>query len=134
MTSAATPKHILALNDSPEVLELFAELLAEEGYRVTTQPYASRDFPAIVDMAPDLIILDYIWATDDAGWSLLQMLKMKPSTQAIPVVLCTGAVAQVESLKSHLHEMGVQVVLKPFNIDDLLQAVTTALGDAGPSS
>jgi len=130
MDNASVPKHILALNESEEVLQLFADLLEEEGYRVTTQAYVSKDFPAIIALAPDLIILDYMWKTDDKGWALLQMLKMEPRTQAIPIVLCTGAVRQVEELKSHLEQMGIRVVIKPFNIEDLLREVSTALSSS----
>lgn len=124
------PKHILALNESEDVLQLFTDLLEEEGYRVTTQPYASKEFPEIIRQAPDLIILDYMWETDDSGWALLQMLKMDPRTEAIPIVLCTGAVRQVESLRSHLDRMGIRVVIKPFNIEELLREVAAALSSS----
>ncbi len=130
MGDSSVPKHILALNESPEVLQLFSDLLEEEGYRVTTQPYASKDFSEIIKLAPDLIVLDYMWETDDSGWALLQMLKMDPHTQAIPIVLCTGAVRQVEGLKAHLDQMGIRVVIKPFNIDDLLREVADALSSS----
>lgn len=52
MSDTATPKHILALNESQEVLQLFTDLHEEAGYRVTTQPYAARDFKTIIAMAP----------------------------------------------------------------------------------
>ena len=131
MTDTVKPTHILALNESRDVLQLFTDLLEEEGYRVTTQPYTSKDFGAIVTMAPDLIVLDYMWASDDAGWSLLQMLKMEPRTRKIPVVLCTGAVREVDALRPHLEEMGVRVVIKPFDIAELLEQIKSALVAAG---
>ncbi|HEV2107761.1 MAG TPA: response regulator [Thermomicrobiales bacterium] len=121
------PRHILAMNNAQEVLDLFQELLEEEGYRVTTQPYLSRDLDEIKSMKPDLIVLDYMWSTDDAGWSLLQMLRMDAATKTIPIVLCTGAVAQVKELEPHLAEMGIRVVLKPFDLDHLLGAIRDAL-------
>lgn len=52
MSDTATPKHILALNESQEVLQLFTDLHEEAGYRVTTQPYAAKDFKTIIAMAP----------------------------------------------------------------------------------
>ncbi len=125
--NATAPHHILAMNNAKEVLDLFREFLEEEGYRVTTQPYLSRDLNEIKSMKPDLIVLDYMWSTDDAGWSLLQMLRMDPTTKTIPIVLCTGAVAQVKDLESHLTEMGIRVVLKPFDLDQLLGAIREAL-------
>ncbi len=132
MATASSPKHILALNDAPELLALYTELLEEAGYRVSTQQHVSRDIAAIVALAPDLIILDYIWGTEDAGWLLLEQLKLEPSTAEISVVLCTGATEQLEPIKPMLDEMGVPVVHKPFDIDHLLKVIATALQDAEP--
>jgi CheY-like chemotaxis protein len=123
----SSPRHILALNDAQEVLDLFRDLLEEEGYRVTTRSYIDRDLNEIKFIKPDLIILDYMWSGNDAGWSLLQMLRMDRATKEIPIVLCTGAVSQVQQLESHLAGMGVRVVLKPFDLDQLLKAISDAL-------
>lgn len=123
MAPANPQKHILVLNDSEEVLALMKELLEDEGYRVTVQAYAAKAIGDVVAVGPDLVILDYMWASADTGWSMLQMLKMSPKTRNIPVVVCTGAVAQVEDLSSRLAEMQVRVVLKPFDLEELLDAI-----------
>ncbi|HEV2529166.1 MAG TPA: response regulator [Thermomicrobiales bacterium] len=113
-------QHIVAINNSAEVLALFQDLLSDEGYRVTTRVWVDRNVPEIAELKPDLIILDYQWATEDEGWSLLQMLRMAPATTQIPIILCTGAVTHVEDTRGHLHEMQVEVLYKPFNLDQLL--------------
>ncbi len=121
---------MLCINNDPAVLGLFAALLDDGGagpYRVTTRAYVDHDMATLRALNPDLIVLDYMWRDDDAGWSLLQMLRMDPATAAIPVVLCTGAVHEVEALGGHLAEMGVSVVLKPFNIDQLEAAIAGGL-------
>ena len=120
-------RHILALNDSDEVLKVFRLLLEEEGYRVTTQKYMLKDMDAIHADPPDLIILDYMWAGDDGGWSMLQMLRMDRLTARTPIVLCTGAKREITELGDRLTEQNVRVVLKPFDIDELLGVITTAL-------
>ncbi len=123
-------KHILAIDQSQDVLDLFQTLLEDEGYRVTIQSFVEKDLKAVQAMAPDLIILDYMWEFEDTGWAFLQMVKMNPATQAIPIVLCTGAVNRVEELSGHLMKMDVRVVIKPFNLDDLLDAIAAALKTA----
>ena len=123
MSDAPTPKHILAINNSPDVLALFTDLLEGEGYRVSTQVYADRDLPKIAATNPDLIILDYMWASEDDGWSLLQMLRMNPPTSKLPIILCTGAVSHVKDTEGHLETMGIEVIFKPFDIDQLLAAI-----------
>jgi CheY-like chemotaxis protein len=124
--------HILAINNDPAVLSLFRDLLQEAGYQVSTQTYIDRDLDQIKALKPDLIILDYMWATEDASWSLLQLLRMDPGTVDIPIVLCTGAVHEVKALKEHLVSMGVTVVLKPFNIDQLVDAIRERLTPEHP--
>lgn len=119
---------ILAINNDPQVLALFRDLLEDEGFAVTTHSYLDRDLDEIKRINPSLIVLDYMWASEDASWSLLQMLRMEPATASIPIVLCTGAVREVEALSGHLLEMGVTVILKPFNIDQLLAAINERLG------
>ena len=119
---------ILAINNDPAVLALFRDLLEEAGYQASTQTYVDRDVSQIKALKPDLIILDYMWANEDASWSLLQMLRMDPATTAVPIVLCTGAVHEVKALEEHLVTMGVTVVLKPFNIDQLIDAIRERLG------
>jgi len=119
---------ILAINNDPAVLDLFRDLLEGEGYQVATHPYVDHDLTEIKTLDPALIVLDYMWATEDGSWSLLQMLRMDPGTAQIPIILCTGAVHEVEALGSHLLEMGITVVLKPFKIDQLLSAIQERLG------
>ncbi len=125
--TTAVQRHILAIDNSQAVLDLFRELLEGEGYRVSIQSYADKDLDAIKELAPDLIILDYMWEAEDGGWSLLQLLQLDPETTAIPIVLCTAAVAEASELEPHLMEKGVRVVLKPFDLDDLLGAIRDAL-------
>lgn len=127
MANVQSSHHILAINNSEDVLELFRELLEDEGYRVSVQPYLDKDIDAISTLRPDLIILDYMWEGEDSGWALLQMLKMSPKTKDIPIVICTGAVKQVEALNAHLMQMQVQVVLKPFDIEKLLKVIDEAV-------
>lgn len=91
-------------------------------------PVLTHDLHEIASLRPDLMILDYMWSTDDSNWVLLQMLRMDPRTKGIPIILCTGAVRQVEPLSARLAEMNVKTILKPFDIDELVQMVSSELG------
>lgn len=137
-TTTNLTRHILVINDSPDILNLFSELLSEEGYRVTTDTFTvemSILFDHIRRIEPDLIILDMIIGREDLGWQLTQMLKMSPKTSKIPMILCTGAVKQVEELGTHLNNLGIGVIIKPFEIDRLLEVIDRAWEkEADPSS
>jgi CheY-like chemotaxis protein len=119
--------HILCINHSPEILSLHRDLLEGEGYRVSTMTAVDRDLDAIVALQPDVITIDYMWTTSDNEWTFLTMMTMDPRTNRIPVILCTGAVAEAMEMQPHLAQLGIRVVLKPFNIDDLVEAVQAAL-------
>jgi DNA-binding response OmpR family regulator len=118
---------ILVINDNQEILELFDELLREEGYEPVLYSHAFSDLEEIEGIKPDLIILDYIFGTEKLGWQMLQKLKMRRSTANIPVVICTAAVQAVREIEGYLEMKGIRVVAKPFDIDDLLKGVHEAL-------
>jgi CheY-like chemotaxis protein len=126
-----TGKHILVINDVPALLDLFRELLEEEGYQVSLDGFSAitleQQLARVKELAPDLLVLDFLIGGDDLGWQLLEMIRLDPTTAKIPVVVCTAAVHIVEQLQAHLASMGIRVVLKPFELDHLLTAIRDAL-------
>jgi DNA-binding response OmpR family regulator len=119
-------KTILVVNDDPAILGLFDDLLSEEGYGVIQDEFGKTTDELhhhIRDLQPDLIILDFIIGREGSGWQLLQTIKMDRATRQIPVIVCTGAVRQIEELRGRLLEMDVRVVLKPFDIDHLIEVI-----------
>ena len=132
-----TRKHIVVINDSADILNLFADLLGEEGYRVTTDAFTvgiGALHTHIKDLEPDLVILDLIIGREDFGWQLVQLLKMDPASKHIPLIICTGMARQVEELSGQLSNLGVGVVIKPFELTALLDQITDVMtGDVAPS-
>ena len=121
---------ILVINDTAEILELFKDILSSEGYDVVIAGFAINDIEYIERSSPDLIILDYIFGNERAGWQTLQKLKMLRSTAQIPVVVCTAAKREIEELEGHLKAMGVGIVIKPFDVDVLLRVIIETLDSA----
>ncbi|MER3485568.1 MAG: hypothetical protein C4345_05985 [Chloroflexota bacterium] len=116
-------RRILIVNDSQEILDVLRDLLEEEGYEVVVYSYAIRDLEEVKRVNPDLIILDFIINEETAGWQMLQKLKLDRETAGIPVIVCTAAAGLVRELEGHLRAKSVAVVLKPFDIDDLLTEI-----------
>jgi CheY-like chemotaxis protein len=131
VTRTPTKPHILVINDTQEVLEVMQELLQDEGYRVTIYSTAIRDLKTILDIKPDLLILDHMMGDEEYGWQTIQKLRLNRELATLPVIVCTAAVKMVKELEGHLKAKGITVVLKPFDIDDLLQAVSAALVEQG---
>ncbi|HEY7851209.1 MAG TPA: response regulator [Ktedonobacterales bacterium] len=129
-----TATRILVINDTPEILEAFRDILEDEGYETLLYSYPITKAHEIERLKPDLIILDYIFGRSKAGWQTLQLLKMRRSTAGIPVIVCTAATREVREIEGYLTAHDIQVVPKPFDIDDLLSAVKRALNDVTHSA
>lgn len=133
MANKARQHHVLVINDTPQILDLFVALLGDAGYQVTPNRFTVESDALLAEtkaLRPDLIILDLIIGDEGLGWQFLQMLKMDRETREIPVVVCSAAARQIQELQAHLDEMGVATVLKPFDIDHLLAIVAGALAAA----
>jgi DNA-binding response OmpR family regulator len=118
---------ILVVNDTEEILDLFRELLEDEGYEPIVSGTAFRDVREVEQLHPDLIILDYIFGTEKLGWQMLQLLKMDRPTARIPIIICTVAIREVRDIEHDLLSRGVRLVPKPFELDELLAAIKSAL-------
>jgi len=75
-------RHILAVNDSVELLTLLQELLEEERYAVTTATFLTTTFDQLVTLAPTLLILDLVDGHQIA-WDLLARVGSEASTRDI---------------------------------------------------
>jgi CheY-like chemotaxis protein len=118
--------HALAI-DEPVIVELMRELLEEEGFRVSTRADLFLDLNEIKSLQPNVLVTDFFRAGRSSGWSWIGMLRSDPQLCTIPVVLCTAAAGDVESLATCLGQMNVVFVRKPFEIDVLLSVVRSAL-------
>jgi DNA-binding response OmpR family regulator len=125
---------ILVINDTQEILELFDDLLSEEGYEVVLYSQAIQDTTEIERIKPDLIIVDYIFGGERTGWQMVQKLRMRRSTAKIPLIICTAAIREVREIEGFLRMKAISLVPKPFDIDDLIEAVRTALRTVGDSA
>lgn len=118
---------ILVINDTQEILELFHQLLEQEGYEVILSSFPMQRVQEVEQLHPDLIILDFIFGEKKLGWQMLQMLKMQRSTTTIPILICTAAESAVRDQEGYLVSQGVEVVYKPFDIDTLLAVIARLL-------
>lgn len=120
-------ERILVVNDTQEILDLFCELLKQEGYEAVLSGFPMREISDVEEINPDLIILDLVFGSEKTGFQMLQMLKMKRTTASIPVIICTAALDTVREQEGYLMSQGVHIVYKPFDIDHLMEIVKQAL-------
>ena len=121
-------QHILVVNDTEEILDLFRDIIEGLGHRMTAWSFSPDDLAKVTEIAPDLIILDLMLGpTELQGWALLQKLRMSPPTEAIPVIVCTAATNWVREQEGWLAANAVKVVMKPFKVKHLEHAIGQAL-------
>jgi len=118
--------HVVAVNDEPTILQVYAEILEEEGFRVTTQLVPFAEPADVVALEPDLLVLDLMMGYLDWGTTFLGMLRADPRTSGLPIVVCT-AVEVVEPLATQLAAWHIAVVAKPFDIDVFTDAIRVGL-------
>ena len=119
-------KHVLVVNDTEEIIELFRDILTGMGHRVSATSYAPQDLAEVKKVDPDLVILDLVIEGEKQGWQLAQKLRMTRDTENIPLIICTAATEHVREQEGWLTANAIKVVLKPFKVDDLEIAVTNA--------
>ncbi len=125
----ATQPHIVVVNDDQDVLNLLAELFTEEGYQVTTSMIAYESPAEVAVLAPDVLIADLrLGWTLDEGLEFLDRLHADPLTAGIPVIVCSASHPEVMAeAGARLKTQACALVGKPFDIDELLAAVSSCL-------
>ncbi|HEY0547682.1 MAG TPA: PAS domain S-box protein [Pyrinomonadaceae bacterium] len=113
---------ILAVNDTPDVLELFTVLLEREGYRVVTAKDGVRALELAFSIEPDIIISDVVMPKMD-GLEFCRRLKQHPRTSDVPVLLVSALrTANEDSLKGLIAGADDYLEL-PFRRQELLVKV-----------
>ena len=127
-TADHKPQHVLVVNDTEEILDLFRDILEGMGHRMTAWSFSPDDLAKVTEIRPDLVILDLMMgATELQGWALLQKIRMSPPTEDIPVIVCSAATNWVREQEGWLTANAVKVVLKPFKVAHLEHAIEQAL-------
>jgi two-component system sensor histidine kinase ChiS len=124
-------KRILVVEDHPESLELLQMMLEDEGYRVQSVETGRNAIEAVTsppsdetpDPPPDLILLD-LRLPDMSGVDVVKALQENLS-KVPPVVILSADPPQ--TLKEAARSVGATSVRKPFDFDELFQAIKRAL-------
>lgn len=118
---------VLIVDDDPGVVKLVRANLQAEGLEVTAAANGAECLLAVDSQRPDLIILDVVMPVMD-GFQTLRLLKEKPETASIPVIMLTVRRSDVDVL--HGWTSGVDLYLtKPFETSELI-ALTKRMLDA----
>jgi CheY-like chemotaxis protein len=114
--------HVVVVNDSPEFLELMADVLSDQRYPVTVID-GDRDNAAELIRAavPDALIIDLRQGRAELhGWEVLQEVRRDPELSELPTLVCSGDTPALAELADEVASMRrVDTIAKPFHIDEL---------------
>jgi CheY-like chemotaxis protein len=117
---------ILVIDDDEGVRQIFARMLQLEGYRVRTAINAESGLWAVVESAPDAIILDLRMPLVD-GLEFLRRLRSRPAHRAMPVAIVTGDYFIEDRVSAELRGLDATVTYKPLWLEDLISLTRTLL-------
>src|SRR3712207_299567 len=83
------PPLILAVDDTPENLEILRLRLEAQGYQVAEACDGEQALTVVRELKPDLVLLDVMMPKRD-GISVVRELKQDADLRSIPVILVTA--------------------------------------------
>lgn len=118
-------KHVIIVDDEPDIIELVTLHLNKSGYRVRSFENGSSALDYIQQNPPDLIILD-LMLPDYDGLELCKMLKKDDKYSSIPVIMLTARNEEMDKV------LGLEIgaddyVIKPFSPRELIARIKAVL-------
>jgi two-component system, OmpR family, response regulator VicR len=119
-------RHILCIEDEPEMIDLIRLILGRRGFQVTGATGGQAGLEAVRSELPDLVLLDLMMPDMD-GWEVYQQMKADENTRHIPVIVVTAKAQSIDKVLG-LHIAKVDdYIAKPFSPQELLTSVEKTL-------
>ena len=118
---------ILIVDDEADLLSVLVARFGREGFEVLTSDNGSDAIEIVRAHRPDVIIMD-VKMPDVSGGAVGLSLKEDPATKDIPIIFLSGTFAGEEE-HGRSHGFGGNIkIAKPYEFEDLLNAVRGQLG------
>ncbi|GAK51781.1 response regulator receiver sensor signal transduction histidine kinase [Candidatus Moduliflexus flocculans] len=125
MNELPSNESILIVDDKPGNLHLLAVILERYGYRLRLLTEGQAVMRAVLELPPDLILLD-IMMPDIDGFEVCRQLKADARTSDIPIIFLSALTDISEKIKAF--SLGAtDYITKPFQQEEVLLRVKTQL-------
>jgi DNA-binding response OmpR family regulator len=114
---------VLVIEDDPSLRVALAELLDEAGFRVSSASNGYSGLRLASMEHPRVVLLDLV-LPELTGVEVLRELRASPDTRDMAVIVITGNTSRIPEARVAGADL---VIEKPFDIDELLGAVHTAI-------
>jgi twitching motility two-component system response regulator PilG len=114
---------VMVVDDSPTIRKILGLTLERAGYTVVAEPDGESAIERLVQVVPDLILLDIAMPKLD-GYDVCKRIKQDPRTSGVPVVMLSGKGAFFDKVKGHMAGAS-EYLTKPFETPAVLAVVKT---------
>ena len=118
---------ILLAATQAATLAIWEELLAHVGYSTITSQSVRKAQHAIEFDRPNLLLTESDLDWYGAGLDLLHMVRLRPETVTLPVVLYASNPRWLRMQQRQLDDWDCHILTRPFTAADLWNVVATAL-------
>lgn len=119
-------KRILVVEDEPDIQELLANYLRNDGYEVILAGDGIEALDQFRAYPPDLVLLDIMLPKID-GFGVCELIRRE---SAVPVIMLTALDGEAQQLKGFDLQID-DYVTKPFSMPVLLRKIAAVLRRAG---
>ncbi len=112
---------ILIVEDSPSELELMSHYLKESGYNVIKAAGAKEALEKAMEQKFDAVVTDVVMP-GMSGFELCRALKRNPTTQKVPIVICSSKNQEIDRLWA-MRQGADTYLTKPYTREDLVRAI-----------
>ena len=121
---ATLRRYILVVDDELAVQDVIRRFLEIAGHSVVCASSGQQALEHLAQPAFDLVVLDWMIPKEDGRDNFHKFRQIRPD---LPILLCTGMV-QTDQAAELLCEEAVDLLRKPFRMNDLWYAVNKAMG------
>jgi putative two-component system response regulator len=109
---------ILVVDDEPRNTKLLEAILSREGYRVECAGNGQDALRAVVELRPDLVLLD-VMMPDTDGFQVAAQIKSNSDTRNIPIIMVTSLDDRASKLRA-LDSGAEEFLTKPVDRAELI--------------
>ena len=119
------PKHILVVDDDPNILALIRTILSQQHYRVTTAGDGRQALDSLARSNFDAMITDALMPGLD-GPALTEKIKADPDLKDLPVIMITAS-SEPGMVQKSFYSGCILFLPKPFTGASLISILQLAL-------